>query len=172
MINYPMKTLTLDRLDIRILDELQKDGGLSNQVLAERVGLTAAPCLRRVRALHQMGVIRDTTVRLNRRKLNLNLMAIVHVRMDQHTSERFQEFEQAIANCGEILECYLITGHEADYQLKVAIPDMDHYHDFLLGKITRISGVSGVTSAFVMRRVVETTRLPLNYLESRLSQSG
>lgn len=159
-----MEKHILDRLDIRILNELQKDGGLTNQELADRVGLTAAPCLRRVRSLRKTGIIRDTTVRLNNRAINLNLMAIVHVRMDQHTSERFEEFEQSIKNCSEILECYLITGHEADYQLKVVIPDMDHYHDFLLGKITRITGVSGVTSAFVMRRVVETTRLPLRYL--------
>ena len=166
-----METLTLDRLDIRILDELQRDGSLSNQILAERVGLTPAPCLRRVKTLHKTGIIRDATLRLNHRKLNLNLMAIVHVRMDQHTSERFQEFEESIAHCSEILECYLITGHEADYQLKVVIPDMDRYHDFLLGKITTIPGVSGVTSTFVMRRVVENTKLPLDYLDKRHNQN-
>ena len=159
-----MSPVTLDRLDIRILDELQRDGSLSNQILAERVGLTPAPCLRRVKTLRKTGIIRDATLRLNHRKLNLNLMAIVHVRMDQHTSERFQEFEESIAHCSEILECYLITGHEADYQLKVVIPDMDRYHDFLLGKITRIAGVSGVTSSFIMRKALDRTAFPLDMM--------
>ena len=159
-----MESINLDRFDVRILNELQQDGSLSNQQLAERVGLTAAPCSRRVKHLTESGIIRDRVVRLNDRRLNLNLTAIVHIRMDEHTPERFDTFEEAISDCNEILECYLITGHEADYQIKVAVPDMDHYHDFLLGKITRIPGVSGVTSAFIMRKVIDSTSLPLNYI--------
>ncbi len=159
-----MESINLDRFDVRILNELQQDGSLSNQQLAERVGLTAAPCSRRVKHLTESGIIRDRVVRLNDRRLNLNLTAIVHIRMDEHTPERFDTFEKAISDCNEILECYLITGHEADYQIKVAVPDMDHYHDFLLGKITRIPGVSGVTSAFIMRKVIDSTSLPLNYI--------
>lgn len=159
-----MGAINLDRLDLNILRELQADGSLSNQLLAERVGLTAAPCSRRVKQLTEMGVIRDTVVRLNDRALNLKLLAILHIRMDEHTPERFEAFENAIAVCPEVLECYLITGHEADYQLKVTVPDMDRYHDFLLGKITRIQGVTGVTSAFVMRKVLDSTQLPLSYI--------
>ncbi len=64
------------------------------------------------------------------------------------------------------MECYLITGHDADYQLKVAVPDMDRYHDILLGKITRIRGVTGVKSAFIMRKIVDSTAVPLNYINS------
>ena len=158
-----MSDINLDRFDLNILRELQRDGSISNQLLAERVGLTAAPCSRRVKQLTDMGVIRDTVVRLNDRALNLKLIAIVHIRMDEHTPERFEAFENTITACPEVLECYLITGHEADYQLKVAVPDMDRYHDFLIGKITRIQGVSGVTSAFVMRKILDSTRLPLSY---------
>ena len=156
--------IELDRFDIKILRELQLNGDLSNQELAERVGLTAAPCSRRVKQLQESGVIRDRVIRLNERAVNLNLFAILHISMDKHIPERFEEFERMIKTLPEVLECYIITGHEADYQLKVAIPDMDHYHDLLLGKITRIQGVTGVKSAFIMRKVLDSTAMPLDYV--------
>ena len=155
---------SLDRYDLNILRHLQADGSLSNQQLAERVGLTAAPCSRRVKQLEESGVIRERVVRINDRAVNLNLIALLHIIMDKHIPERFEEFEKAVALLPEVMECYLITGHEADYQLKVAVPDMDRYHDILLGKITKIKGVSGVKSAFVMRKVLDSTALPLSYV--------
>ena len=82
--------------------------------------------------------------------------------MDQHTQERFDNFERTVSQYEEVLECYLITGHDADYQLKVVVPNMDRYHDFLLGKITRIAGVSGVTSSFIMRKALDRTAFPLS----------
>ena len=156
----------LDRFDLKILRELQQDGGLSNQDLAERVGLTAAPCSRRVKQLEESGVISDRVVRVDERAVDLNLIAILHISMDKHIPERFEEFENTIRTFPEVMECYLITGHDADYQLKVAVPDMDRYHDILLGKITRIRGVTGVKSAFIMRKIVDTTALPLKYVNS------
>lgn len=156
--------INLDRFDIKILHALQTNGSLSNQDLADQVGLTAAPCSRRVRQLEASGVIRDKVIRLNPRAVNLQLMALLHISMDKHIPERFAEFEQAVAQLPEVLECYLITGHEADYQLKIAVPDMDRYHDLLLGKITKIKGVSGVKSAFIMRKVVDSTAMPLGYI--------
>lgn len=155
---------TLDRYDLNILRHLQDNGSLSNQELAERVGLTAAPCSR-LKQLEEEGVIRDRVVRINDRAVNLNLTALLHISMDKHIPERFAEFEQAVAQLPEVMECYLITGHEADYQLKVVVPDMDRYHDILLGKITKIKGVSGVKSAFVMRKVLDSTALPLGYVK-------
>ncbi|WP_432472600.1 Lrp/AsnC family transcriptional regulator [Amphritea sp. HPY] len=154
----------LDRFDLKILRELQGDGSLSNQDLAEKVGLTAAPCSRRVKHLEESGVIRDRVVRIDERAVDLNLIAILHISMDKHIPERFEEFESAINTFPEVMECYLITGHDADYQLKVAVPDMDRYHDILLGKITRIRGVTGVKSAFIMRKIVDSTAVPLNYI--------
>ena len=155
--------INIDRFDLKILRELQRDGGLSNQDLAEKVGLTAAPCSRRVKSLEDNGIIRDRVIRINEEALSLKLFAILHISMDKHIPERFAEFERIISTFEEVIECYLITGHDADYQLKIAVPDMDRYHDILLGKITRIKGVSGVKSAFIMRKIVETTALPLNY---------
>ncbi|PIE23627.1 MAG: AsnC family transcriptional regulator [Neptuniibacter caesariensis] len=159
-------SVSLDRFDLKILRELQGNDDLSNQELAERVGLTAAPCSRRVKQLEESGVIRDRVVRLNERAINLNLFAILHISMDKHIPERFDEFEKTIKELPEVMECYLITGHDADYQLKVAVPDMDSYHDFLLGRITRIKGVTGVKSAFIMRKVVDSTAMPLGYVSS------
>lgn len=158
------ENISLDRFDIKILRELQQDGDLSNQELAERVGLTAAPCSRRVKQLYESGVIRDRVIRLHERSVNLNLFAILHISMDKHIPERFEEFETAIKALPEVLECYIITGHDADYQLKVAVPDMDRYQDILLGKITRIRGVTGVKSAFIMRKVIDSTSMPLDYI--------
>lgn len=159
-------SVNIDSFDIKILRELQRDASLSNQALAERVGLTAAPCSRRVKNLEDTGVIAQYVVRVNERAIHLNLCAILHISMDKHIPERFEEFENTIRQFPEVLECYLITGHDADYQLKVAVPDMDRYHDILLGKITRIKGVSGVKSAFIMRKIVDTTALPLDYARS------
>ena len=156
--------ISLDKIDLRILHELQSDGALSNQELADKVGLTAAPCSRRVKQLEETGVIRDRVVRINDRAVNLKLTAILHIVMDKHIPERFERFERTISQMPEVTECYLITGHEADYQLKISVPDMDSYHDILLGKITRIEGVTGVQSAFVMRKVVDSTQVPLNYV--------
>lgn len=156
--------ISLDKIDLRILHELQTDGALSNQELADKVGLTAAPCSRRVKQLEESGVIRDRVVRINDRAVNLKLTAILHIVMDKHIPERFERFERTIKQMPEVTECFLITGHEADYQLKISVPDMDSYHDILLGKITRIEGVSGVQSAFVMRKVVDSTQVPLNYI--------
>lgn len=156
----------LDRFDIKILRELQQDAAISNQELADRIGLTAAPCSRRVRQLEESGVIERQVVRVNERKVGLNLIVILHIVMDKHIPERFEGFETAISKIPEVMECYLITGHDADYQLKVAVADMDSYHDILLGKITRITGVSGVKSSFIMRKVIDTTSVPLHYLEA------
>lgn len=153
-----------DRIDRRILAALQTDASLTNQQLAEVVGLSASPCLRRVRALEEAGVILGRVTLLDRKKLGLSLTVIILISMDRHTPERFEAFVKQIEVLEEVQECYLITGQEADYMLKVAIPDMDHYQDFLLNKVTRIPGVSGVHSSFVLQRVLDRTSLPLSYL--------
>jgi Lrp/AsnC family leucine-responsive transcriptional regulator len=159
------QTHKLDAFDLKILAALQADGGLSNQQLAERVGLSASPCSRRVQKLEDAGIIERRATILDRRKLGLSMTVILQISMDRHTPERFENFERQVGQYPEVQECYLITGQDADYMLKVVVPDMDHYQQFLLNKITRIEGVSGVHSSFVMRRVIDSTALPLGYLE-------
>lgn len=154
--------MQLDRFDRRILEVLQAEGRISNQELAARIGLSASPCLRRVRALEDAGIVVGYRALLDARRLGLTLLALIHISMDRHTPERFENFEQSIRNIPQIIECLLITGQEADYQLKVVVRDMDAYQTLLLNQITRIEGVSGVHSSFVLRRVVDKTALPID----------
>ncbi len=156
-----MPTRSLDRFDRHILELLQQDGRLSNQELADRIGLSPSPCLRRVRALEERGVIAGYRALVDARKLGLSLMALVHISLDRHTPERFANFEARVRALPEVLECLLITGEEADYQLKAVVRDMDAYQELLLSKITRIEGVTGVHTSFVLRRVVERTAMPV-----------
>lgn len=156
-------TQTLDAFDLKILAELQRDGGLSNQEIAERIGLSPSPCSRRIRQLEESGVIRERVARLDPIALGLDLTVLIHIRMDRHTPERFEQFETAVKSLPEVQECFLITGQEADYQLKITVPNMEEYQRFLLNKITRIEGVIGVHSSFVLRKAIDTTALPLAY---------
>ncbi|HEX5485102.1 Lrp/AsnC family transcriptional regulator [Limnobacter sp.] len=153
--------MNLDRFDLQILEVLQAEGRISNQDLADRIGLSPSPCLRRVKALEEAGYIVGYRTILDAKKLGLSLMALIHISMDQHTPERFAHFEAEIAQVPQVLECLLITGQSADYQLKVVVPDMDGFHHLLLNRITRIEGVTGVHSSFVLRRVVDKTSLPV-----------
>lgn len=153
--------MPLDRYDRHILEWLQKDGRLSNLELAEKIGLSPSPCLRRVRALEEAGVIRGYRAVLDAQKLGLTLTALVYIQMDRHTPERFAHFDAQVRALPGVLECLLITGQDADYQLKVVAQDMQAFEHLLLDQITRIEGVSGVHSSFVLRRVVDHTSLPL-----------
>lgn len=151
--------MELDRYDRQILKALQEDGRISNQDLADRIGLSPSPCLRRVRTLEEAGLITGYRALLDAKALGLSLMALISISMDQHTPERFKHFEAQIAEIPEVMECLLITGQSADYQLKVVVKDMDAYQELLLDHITRIKGVTGVHSSFVLRRVVDKTAL-------------
>jgi len=156
--------MKLDMMDRRILDEMQKNARISNLDLADKIGLSPSPCSRRVKQLEDEGLIDRHVTLLNQAKLQLKLIALIQVSMDLHTPERFEAFETQVRNYPEVLECYLITGQAADYLLKVIVPDMEYYQAFLLGKLTRIPGVSGVQSSFVLRKAVDTTALPLGHL--------
>ena len=153
--------MEIDRFDRQILQSLQDDGRISNQDLAHRIGLSASPCLRRVRALEEAKIITGYRALLNAKALGYTLMALIYISMDKHTPERFEHFEKEISEISEILECLLVTGQDADYQLKVVVRDMDAFQELLLNRITRIQGVTGVHSSFVLRRVVDKTALPV-----------
>ncbi len=159
--------MTLDKLDIRILQELQTQGDITNLELAEKVGLSPSPCARRVKLLQDAGIIRGQATLLDASRLELKLTALIQISMDRHTPDRFEKFEETVRSYPEVVECLLITGQSADYQLKVVVPDMEYYQAFLLNKITRIDGVSDVHSSFMLREVINTTRLPLEHLRQR-----
>ena len=153
--------MELDRYDRRILEVLQEEGRIRNQELAERIGLSPSPCLRRVKALEQGGVLTAYRALVDSRKLGLTLTALIYISMDRHTPDRFANFDARVSELPEVLECLLVTGQAADYQLKVIVRDMDAYQELLLNRITRIQGVTGVHSSFVLRKVVDKTALPV-----------
>ena len=156
--------MDLDGQDKRILAKLQQDGSVTNLELAEKIGLSPSPCARRVKQLEEAGFISRKVTLLNANKLNLKLTALIQISMDKHTPDRFELFEKEVSQYPEVMECLLITGQSADYQLKVVVADMETYQEFLLNKITRIQGVSDVHSSFILREVINSTELPLEHL--------
>lgn len=153
--------MKLDRIDRRILQLMQRNGRISNLELAERVGLSPTPCSRRVKRLEESGLVSRHVTLLNQGQLGLKLTAIISISMDRHTAERFEHFESCVREYPEVMECSIVTGQSADYLLKVVVQDMEAYERFLLGRLTRIEGVSGVHTSFVLRRIIDKTELPL-----------
>lgn len=152
----------MDKFDKAILATLQRQGRMSNQELADAIGLSPSPCLRRLRALEEAGYIDGYGARLNARKLGLTLTAFIQISLDKHTPERFAAFEKKLTKLSEVLECHLITGQQADYLLKVIVKDMDAYQHFLLNKLTTIEGITGVHSSFVLKSPVQDNQLPVD----------
>jgi Lrp/AsnC family leucine-responsive transcriptional regulator len=157
-------TISLDKIDKHILALMQSNGRISNLELADKVGLSPTPCSRRVKRLEDSGLIDGHVTLLNKEALGLNLTAIIGISMDRHTPDRFEQFEKAIVDMPEVIECSIVTGQTADFLLKVVVKDMQHYEKFLLGNLTRLTGVTGVHSSFVLRHVVKKTALPLDQL--------
>ncbi len=153
-------TPTLDELDFKILDYLQEHGQTSNVELADRVGLSPAPCLRRVRALEQAGVIRKYVTLINPSAVDLAVTVFVQISLDLQVEGRLEIFERAILRRPEVLECYLMTG-DADYLLRVVVPDVSSYERFLTNWLTKIESVAGIKSSFALKQVKYHTALPL-----------
>ena len=160
-----MPSINIDRIDRRILHTLQSDGRITNLELAELAGLSPTPCGRRVKRLEDSGVIREHVTLLDQAMLGLKLTAHISVTMDRHTPDRFEAFETEIRSYSEVIACSVVTGQSADFLVTAVVPDMTYYERFLLGRLTRIEGVSAVLSSFELRRVVDRTALPLDYME-------
>lgn len=156
--------MKLDRTDRRILEAMQQDGRISNLELAEKVGLSPTPCSRRVKRLEGSGIIDQHVTLLNQSALGLKLTAIIGISMDRHTPERFENFEYQVNEYPEIIEASVVTGQSYDYLVKAVVPDMEYYEELLLGRLTRIDGVTGVHSSFVLRKVISKTALPLTHI--------
>ncbi len=155
--------MDLDKKDLQILRHLQQDAQISNLVLAERVNLSPTPCARRVKQLQDAGIIKDYHAKLDAELLGLSLTAMVSVTMDKHTADRFDNFEHAAAQLPEVMECYVVTGQDSDFLIKVLVRDMRHYEEFLLRRLTKLEGVSGVHTSFVLRQPINKSLLPLEY---------
>jgi Lrp/AsnC family leucine-responsive transcriptional regulator len=158
-----MPTKTLDRTDRRILEQLQADGRLSNQELAERVALSPSPCLRRLRALEKAGVIRGYAALLDPKQIGLELLAYVTVKLEKRGKMPVDQFTRAVQAWPEVIACFSMTG-DMDYLMRVQVADLEHYSRFIMDKLLKQPGVVDIKSNFVLERVKETTVLPLEQL--------
>jgi Lrp/AsnC family leucine-responsive transcriptional regulator len=155
-----MPIMHLDSVDRNILANLQEDGRMTNHTLSEQVGLSPSPCLRRVRALESHDIITGYVALIDPEAVGLAVTAFVRIRLDQQDDYHLTLFETVIKGFVEVMECYLMTG-EADYQLRVLVRSLSDFEDFLRHKITKIKGVSQVTSSFALRPIVYRTALPV-----------
>ncbi|MBV7257060.1 Lrp/AsnC family transcriptional regulator [Pacificimonas sp. WHA3] len=146
----------MDRLDLAIIRELQRDGRLTNQALAERVGLSPSPCLRRLRALEKSGTIRGYTALVDPRAVGLTITVFIRITLDRHSSDTVTRFEQAIARLDEVLECHLMTG-SSDYLLRVLVKDLPDYERFMRQSVHAIPGIASVDTSFSYGAVKEAT---------------
>jgi Lrp/AsnC family leucine-responsive transcriptional regulator len=155
-----MPTMALDEVSLRILQALQDDGRATNHDVAQRVGLSASPCLRRTKQLENSGVIQRYVALVNADALGLSVTAFVRIRLGVQDDQHLSRFEGAIADFPEVMDCYLMSG-EADYQMRVVVKSLKQFEDFLRQKLTKISGISQITTSFALRPIVSRTALPI-----------
>ncbi|MED5606813.1 MULTISPECIES: Lrp/AsnC family transcriptional regulator [Pseudomonas] len=153
----------LDAYDHRILAALQRDGRLSNVQLAEAIGLSPSPCLRRVRLLEEAGVIRRYGADLDRDQLGLGLTVFVGIKVERHHEEQAEAFRQAVIDLPEVISVHLVSG-ESDFLLQVVVPDLRAYERFLTGTLLKLPGVSDIRSNFAISTLKESAPLPLQHL--------
>ncbi len=152
--------MRLDRIDLAILDHLQRDGRATSNEVADTAGLSPSPAHRRQKLLEEGGIIRRYVALLDQDRVGLPVNVFVSVKLSAQTDEHLAAFENAIAGFPEIMECYVMSG-ASDYLLRVVAPDLGAYEEFLRTQLTRIPGVRGVESAFALKRVVYRTNLPI-----------
>lgn len=152
--------MSLDRYDRTILQALQRNGRLSNRELAEQVGLSAAPCWRRVKRLEEEGYIQDYIAQLNPKTLGLQVAAFAEVSLDNHHTETLDAFNKTVESCPQILECHSVSG-QCDYFLKIVEKDMGSYENFLSGTLLQIKGIRSINTMFSLKQSKLIRELPL-----------
>ncbi|MGI9386448.1 MAG: Lrp/AsnC family transcriptional regulator [Methyloligellaceae bacterium] len=155
-----MTNINLDAIDRLLLSILQENGRLSVTELADKVGLTASPCLRRLKLLEQAGVIRGYAALVDQEKVGLPVSVFISIKLEKQREEALEKFESAIRDCPEVVECYLMTGSR-DYLLRVVAEDLAAYERFLKQTLTRIEGVASIESSFALAQVKHANALPL-----------
>jgi Lrp/AsnC family leucine-responsive transcriptional regulator len=150
----------MDYIEYKLLNSLQKNARLTNLELAKQVGLSASPCLRRVKALEETGVITGYSAIINQNKVNLSVNVFVQVSLERQSEERLQIFEEKIMEYEEVMEAYLMTG-EADYLLRIVVKDLQAYEKFLKDNLTQIQGIASIRSYFSLKQVTRKYNLPI-----------
>ncbi|WP_413991722.1 Lrp/AsnC family transcriptional regulator [Labrys okinawensis] len=152
--------MPLDAIDHKILRLLQEDGRITVQALAERVGLSHSPCLRRVRQLEESGVIRGYVAVVEQKEVGLPVSVFISIKLERQVEEYLDRFDTAIVQWPEVLECYLMTGTR-DYLLRVVCADLAAYERFIKDKLTRLDGIASIESSFALAQVKYTNVLPI-----------
>jgi Lrp/AsnC family leucine-responsive transcriptional regulator len=164
-----MPITDLDPADCRIVAELQANGRLSNVELADKIGLSPSPCLRRVKRLERDGYIDGYRAALRRDRIGLGFSVFIGVKIDSHTNERALVFEKAVVAMPEVVACHLVSG-DADYFLEVVVPDLADYQRFLVGKLLNLPIVREVRSNIAIQTLKAGAPLPLQHLETAKPQ--
>ena len=152
---------TLDATDRKILAELQRDAKLTNVELAQRVHLSPSPCLARVRALEESGVIQRYVSLLDPQKLQLGVNVFIQVSLERQVDRALETFEDTVRRFPQVLECYLKTG-DSDYLLRVVVSDVEALQAFIVDELTRIPGIASIRSSFALKQVKYETALPID----------
>lgn len=155
-----MSPITLDRIDLKILDELQRDASLTNVELATRVALSPSPCLARVKALEKAGVIDRRVALLNPNAIGLGLSVFINVKLERQVSAALDTFHEAIERLDEVMECYLLAG-DADYLIRVVVRDVQGLEELIINKLAKIPGVSNIRASCAIKQIRHKTALPL-----------
>lgn len=150
----------LDRTDVAILNSMQENSRITNADLARSVNLSPTPCFNRVKAMEELGVIRKQVTLLEPAVLGLHVNVFIQVSLEKQVEDALSVFEKAIGDRPEVMECYLMTG-DADYLLRVLMPDIRALEHFILDHLTKIRGVSNIRSSFALKQVRYKTALPL-----------
>jgi len=155
---------SLDRIDRQILEVLQQNARISVAELADLVGLSQTPCGRRIKQLENKGLIAQQVVLLDPKKIGLPMTILIQISLERQSKDKLKIFEDAVSIIPEVMECYLVTGSQSDYVLKVVTRDIDHYQQLLLDHLTSIEGVSSIISNFIMRQPIKKTAYNLDHL--------
>lgn len=158
-----MTKVQLDRIDLGILDALQRDGRLSNVDLAAKVALSPTPCLRRVKHLEEEGIISSYRAQLNRNRIGLGITAFVHVNLEYHGPQATKAFIAAVSGIDEIVSCHIVTG-AFDFLLEVVTPSLEDYSNVMLDRLGGLPGVKALQTSFALRSTKDRERLPLGHL--------
>lgn len=153
--------MTLDLFDLKIIDALQSEGRLSNVELADRIGLSPSPCLRRVKRLEAEGVIEGYAARINRSKIGMGVTVFVSVGLDRHREEEAERFRKVVLRLPQVVSCHAISG-ESDFLLEIVVADLNQYSEFVLKRLRRIPGVKDLHSSFSLEAMKAGTSLPLH----------
>ncbi len=160
----------LDPIDRKILAELQADGRMTNVELARRVGISAPPCLRRVRALEDQGFIRGYHAEVNPRELGFEVQVFAMVGLQSQAEADLAAFEERCRNWPLVRECHMLNG-EVDFILKCVAPDLSTFQSFLTAELTSAENVASVKTSLVIRGAKDEPGVPFDVLEERLSQT-